>query len=150
MAQNTITRSEIISRYLQDRDLGPLLLAQAYVESRLDPNAVSPAGAQGIAQFLPATWSDCITRGWIPAGSSPLDAAVAIRAQAAYMQWLLRQCHGNRRAALAAYNYGIGRITSLMRSPQWELRVPRETFAYIRQILTLCDWITDIQSGGAQ
>ena len=34
----------------------PLLAAQLYQESGFDPTAVSPAGAIGIAQFMPGTW----------------------------------------------------------------------------------------------
>lgn len=33
-----------------------LLKAQYYQESHLKPNAVSPVGAAGVAQFMPATW----------------------------------------------------------------------------------------------
>ncbi len=34
----------------------PVLAAQLAQESGWDPRAVSPAGAQGIAQFMPTTW----------------------------------------------------------------------------------------------
>lgn len=138
-----MTRDEIITLYKQQGTGWPLLLAQAYCESRLNPNAVSPAGARGIAQFMPATWAECVQRGWAPDGSTPDDPRAAIPAHAAYMRWLLRRFAGARRPALAAYNWGIGRVQEAMRSKNWEDRVPRETYAYVRQVLVLSEWIAE-------
>jgi cell wall-associated NlpC family hydrolase len=55
-----------------------LLAAQIRQESGFDPNAVSPDGAQGIAQFLPTTWPT-----WGGDGD-PFNPADAIPAQARY------------------------------------------------------------------
>lgn len=55
------------------------IAAQIEQESGWDPNAVSPAGAEGISQFLPSTWPT-----WSLPGQSPFDPAAAIPAQARY------------------------------------------------------------------
>ncbi len=75
-----------------------LLSAQLYAESGFNPFATSPAGAQGIAQFMPAT-----ARGMGLA--DPFDPDQAIDAQAHLMRDLLRQ-FGTVSLALAAYNAG--------------------------------------------
>ena len=61
-----------------------LLAAQLYVESNFNPFAVSPAGARGIAQFMPGTANSYGL-------DDPFDAAAAINAQAHLMRDLLRQ-----------------------------------------------------------
>ena len=67
-------------------------------ESAFQPNAVSPAGAQGVAQFMPGTAS---TRGLV----DPFDPASAIPASAKYLAELARK-FGNLGLAAAAYNAG--------------------------------------------
>jgi soluble lytic murein transglycosylase-like protein len=62
---------------------GALLAAQLYVESHFNPFARSPAGAQGIAQFMPGT---AAAYGL----TNPFDADRAIDAQAHLMRDLLR------------------------------------------------------------
>jgi soluble lytic murein transglycosylase-like protein len=52
-----------------------LIAAQLLVESNFNPNAVSPAGAQGIAQFMPGTAAAYGLR-------DPFDPGQAIDAQA--------------------------------------------------------------------
>ena len=61
--------------------------AQLVAESALDPNAVSPAGARGIAQIMPATWEEVKPRAGLM-DASPHDATASIRAGAYYMGWL--------------------------------------------------------------
>lgn len=56
-----------------------IIAAQIEQESNWNPNAVSSAGAQGIAQFLPGTWPS-----WSQPGQSPFDPAAAIAAQGKY------------------------------------------------------------------
>jgi len=59
-----------------------LLAAQGAVESAFNPNAVSTAGAQGIAQFMPMTWAS-----W-GQGGDPFNPNDAIPAQARYVKYL--------------------------------------------------------------
>ena len=67
-------------------------------ESRFDVQAVSPKGAAGIAQFMPATAS------WHGL-ADPFDPVEALRHSAAYLRELLNR-FGNLGLAAAAYNAG--------------------------------------------
>ena len=67
-------------------------------ESAFRPTAVSPAGAQGVAQFMPGTASE---RGLV----DPFDPASAIPASAKFLGELKRR-FGNLGLAAAAYNAG--------------------------------------------
>ena len=71
-------------------------------ESLFDPTAVSPKGAQGIAQFMPGTAK---LRGL----ADPFDARTALAASALYLAEL-RRSFGNLGRAAAAYNAGEDRI----------------------------------------
>ncbi|MET3927359.1 lytic transglycosylase domain-containing protein [Devosia sp. 2618] len=71
-------------------------------ESRFDPYALSPAGAQGIAQFMPSTAR-------IRSLSDPFDPAEALARSAEYLRFLELK-FGNLGLAAAAYNGGEGRI----------------------------------------
>jgi hypothetical protein len=66
-----------------------LLAAQLAVESDWDPRAVSSAGAQGLAQFLPPTWTTWGGDLDEDGTNSPFDAGDAIRAEADYLCHLL-------------------------------------------------------------
>lgn len=84
--------------------------AQLWQESRLDPNARSPVGALGIAQFMPATWEETLRQmGWELVERT--EAEPAIEAGAYYMSRLRRTWKGNHPMAAASYNAGAGNIT---------------------------------------
>src|SRR3954451_16560835 len=72
-------------------------------ESRFDPSAVSPAGAQGIAQFMPQT---AAMRGLIDA----FDPLQALRESANYLRELRITFRGKLGLAAAAYNAGPGQV----------------------------------------
>jgi hypothetical protein len=101
-----------------------LLAAQLYAESNFNPFAVSRAGAQGIAQFMPAT-----ARGLGLA--DPFDPDQAIDAQAHLMRDLLRQ-FGSVALALAAYNAGPAPVAACGCVPQ-----NPETQGYVARIIGL-------------
>jgi soluble lytic murein transglycosylase-like protein len=115
----------MIARASQHWGVGAALLAaQLYAESNFNPNAVSSAGAQGIAQFMPGTARTYGLR-------DPFDPAAAIDAQAHLMHDLLAQL-GSVPLALAAYNAGAGRVKACMCVPP----IP-ETQGYVARILGL-------------
>ena len=101
-----------------------LLAAQLMAESNFNPFAVSAAGAQGIAQFMPAT-----ARAY--GLDDPFDAPAAIDAQAHLMSDLLRQ-FGSVALALAAYNAGPAPVAACDCVPDYP-----ETQAYVARILGL-------------
>jgi len=90
-------------------------------ESRFDPTAVSRAGAQGVAQFMPAT---ATWRGL----SNPFDPLEAIAESAKLLRDLRRE-FGNLGLAAAAYNAGSGRVRDWLAGRR---ALPRETTAYVR------------------
>jgi hypothetical protein len=101
-----------------------LLAAQLYAESGFDPHAVSPAGARGIAQFMPGTARSYGLR-------DPFDAAAAIQAQGRLMRDLLRR-FATVPLALAAYNAGAGAVAGCGCIPPYA-----ETRAYVVRVLAL-------------
>lgn len=103
-----------------------LLASQLMAESGFDPDAVSPAGAAGIAQFMPATAREWGLR-------DRFDPVASISAQARFMGSLLRQ-FDSVPLALAAYNAGPGAVSSCECIPPYP-----ETQAYVARILALMD-----------
>lgn len=81
----------------------------------------SPAGAVGIAQFMPATAREL--------GIDPLDTTQAINAAGQYLAGLYRK-FGNWTMALAAYNWGQGNVQR-----KGLAAAPLETRNYYSQIL---------------
>jgi hypothetical protein len=101
-----------------------LLAAQLMAESNFNPFASSPAGAQGIAQFIPST---AAAYGL----TDPFDPVAAIDAQAHLMADLIHQL-GSPQLALAAYNAGPAPVEACHCVPA----IP-ETTAYVSRILAL-------------
>ncbi len=91
-----------------------------WVESRFDRNALSPVGAQGIAQFMPATARE---RGL----ADPYDPEQAIPASAALLAHE-KSTFGNFGLAAAAYNAGPGRVA---RFRDGRSGLPFETLDYV-------------------
>jgi hypothetical protein len=89
-------------------------------ESRFDHNAVSPVGAEGIAQFMPGTAK-------IVGLADPFDIEQAIPASAAYLA-RLHSGFGNWGLAAAAYNGGETRVGKWLSSGGF---LPLETEDYV-------------------
>ena len=102
---------------------------QIYSESGFDPNASSPAGAVGIAQFEPGTAAGL--------GINPYDPVQALSGAARLMASYAIQYNGNYAKALAAYNAGGGNVDYAVRTcgAGWLNCVPAETRNYIFKIM---------------
>ena len=91
-------------------------------ESRFDPTARSPAGAQGVAQFMPATAGE---RGLL----DPFEPTRALEESAGYLADLHGQ-FGNWGLAAAAYNAGPGRVARWLAAGA-AATLPQETIGYV-------------------
>ena len=92
-----------------------------------DRPIVSSAGAVGLMQVLPQTYSQMAQQQRL--GGNPFDAHDNIMAGAAYLRWL-HQRYGYP-AMFAAYNAGPGRLQDHL---EHGARLPAETRAYIAGI----------------
>ncbi len=111
----------------------PFFARLIWKESRFDHLAVSPAGAEGVAQFMPAT---ARRRGL----ADSFDIEQAIPASAAYLGELKRG-FGNLGLAAAAYNSGEARVSRWLNSGGF---LPLETEDYVLDITGLpADTFTD-------
>ncbi|SKA39145.1 Sporulation related domain-containing protein [Enhydrobacter aerosaccus] len=91
-------------------------------ESRFDSGAISPAGAQGIAQFMPQT---AAMRGL----TNAFEPLQALRESASYLRELRTTFRGNLGLAAAAYNAGPGQVEAWLAGRRL---LPGETQAYVR------------------
>jgi len=104
-------------------DLSPALLeAVVWQESRWRANAVSPAGARGLAQLMPGTARDL--------GVDPDDPFANLEGGARYLREQLDRFDGDLELALAAYNAGPGRVIRSGGVPRI-----RETQMYVAAIM---------------
>lgn len=117
-----------------------ILAAQIAAESGWDPTAVSPAGARGIAQFMPAVWEqygidadeDGSADVW-----NPIDAIHSAAALNCINRRLVRDASGNRlKNTLAAYNAGFGSVLKYDGIPPFP-----ETETYVARILEYAETI---------
>jgi cell wall-associated NlpC family hydrolase len=98
-----------------------LLGALVWSESGFNPRAVSPAGARGLVQFMPAT-----ARGL---GVDPMNPAQALDGGARYLKQQLNSFGGRTDLALAAYNAGPSAVRKYGGIPPY-----RETQNYVRTV----------------
>ena len=116
---------DLIAREADANDLPRAFFARLiWKESRFDANAVSPVGAEGIAQFMPGTAK---LRGL----ADPFDLDQALPASAVYLA-ALRKSYGNLGLAAAAYNAGENRVSRWLSSGGF---LPIETEDYVLDIL---------------
>ena len=93
--------------------------AQFEVESSLNPQAISPAGAAGLGQIMPRTWLDLA--GQVPGLTNIFDPVQNAKAAIFYLnqQWWLwtapRPITDRMSLALASYNAGAGNILAAQR-----------------------------------
>lgn len=107
---------EILTR-CQGTDTHPILvLALIHVESGYDSRAVSPVGARGLMQLMPATAADVAQRrAFAYAGPDDLfDGVKNVRLGIIYLQELYTQFRKHWLAAFTAYNRGPGNTSKIL------------------------------------
>lgn len=99
-----------------------LIAATLNQESGFDPNAISPAGAEGIAQFMPQTAASENVNPWDPKSAIPGLAHMLQSGFAQFGSWAL---------SLAAYNAGSAAVQQYGGIPPY-----KETQNYVSSILS--------------
>ena len=126
-----------------------LVYAIARQESAFDPQAVSPAGARGLMQFMPATARRVAQRYDVPFEESRLlgDPVYSAKLGAAHLGELLADWDGSAALAFAAYNAGPGHVRrwiSRFGDPRrgghdmidWVEQIPfPETRSYVQRVM---------------
>jgi Transglycosylase SLT domain len=132
-AMPAIPQSDLVTLAQQDAikyGISPVyFVRQIYAESGFNVNAYSPAGAVGIAQFLPSTAAGL--------GIDPYDPVSALDGAAKYMAGLSNQFGGDYAKALAAYNAGSGAVQTAVNNAgaNWLSLMPYETQVYVNKII---------------
>lgn len=115
--------AEVVATLSARYDLSPALIeALVWQESRWRENAVSHAGARGLAQLMPGTARDL--------GVNPDDPVANLEGGARYLREQLNRFNGDLERALAAYNAGPGRVIRAGGIPRI-----RETQLYVAAIM---------------
>ena len=114
---------DIIADAAAEYKLDPdLIRAVMRAESAFDPMIVSPAGAQGLMQLMPALAEEMGV-------SDPFDPRQNIMGGAKYLRWLLDRNRGNIPLTLAGYNAGPTIVAKYRKIPPF-----RETQNYVKRI----------------
>lgn len=122
----TSLRAKITS-YANKYGIKPeIAIAQIWQESRFNPNARSPVGAAGIAQFMPGTAREY--------GVNVRDVDSSLDGYGRFMKKLLRMFGGDYPKALAGYNAGPGRVQKAGGVPRI-----KETQTYVRNIMAMAE-----------
>ncbi|MGH9401516.1 MAG: lytic transglycosylase domain-containing protein [Terriglobia bacterium] len=107
------------------------------VESEFNPHAVSPKGAEGLMQLIPAT----AERFGV---ADPFDSGQNIQGGVTFLRYLLDRFNGSVPLSLAAYNAGENRVAQDRDIPA----IP-ETIDYVRRVTTLYQRNAARQAAGA-
>lgn len=117
-----------------------IFAAQIAAESSWDASAISPAGASGIAQFMPAVWEQFgidANKDGTAEITDPHDAIHSAAQLNCINRKLVKQASGDRLAnTLAAYNAGYGAVLKYDGVPPYP-----ETEGYVEKILTNAETI---------
>jgi membrane-bound lytic murein transglycosylase D len=120
------------------------------VESAYDPFAYSHGRAAGLWQMIPGTATRFgLKQNWWYDGRR--DVVESTRAALDYLEYLYEFNEGDWLRAVASYNSGEGNVRKAVRRNRaagkpddfWNLKVPRETAAYVPRLLALVDIVND-------
>jgi hypothetical protein len=129
----TLPKSEYVAMAEQDAIAAGIpptyFVRQIEQESGFNPNAHSPAGAEGIAQFMPSTAAGL--------GINPWDPAAALQAAARMMASYTKEFGGDYAKALASYNSGSATVKYAITTcgANWISCLPLQTQEYIAIIM---------------
>ena len=114
---------KIIDNVAQQMDLpAKLVHSVVFAESSYRPDAVSPAGAEGLMQLMPTTAQEVGVK-------NSFDPQDNLTGGCRYLKGLLEKYHGDLDQALAAYNWGQGNVDR-----RGLEQMPLETRNYIAKV----------------
>ncbi|HIE54840.1 MAG TPA: lytic transglycosylase domain-containing protein [Chromatiaceae bacterium] len=124
LKENISRFSPLIHKIASDMGLDPALIhAVILAESAYDPKALSPKGAMGLMQLMPATAERFGVR-------DAYDPVQNIRGGTRYLKWLMERFGNNLELVVAAYNAGEGAVEKYGRTiPPY-----KETRAYVKRV----------------
>jgi len=126
---------EFIRTYSKKYEVDPALVAAVILqESRFNPNAVSPMGAQGLMQFMPGTASTMAKETGRWPSYNIFDPETSVDFGAAHLRDLLLKYNGNLDAALAGYNAGTGNADKWVKSGILDKIPFKETNNYVKKV----------------
>ncbi|MEM7280347.1 MAG: LysM peptidoglycan-binding domain-containing protein [Pseudomonadota bacterium] len=135
---------------IEERGLPSELALLPIVESAFDPFAYSHGRAAGLWQFIPGTGRRFgLKQNWWYDGRR--DVVAATTAALDYLEYLVNDFDGDWLLAVAAYNSGEGTVRRAVRRNKrsnkptdfWNLRLPRETRAYVPKLIALKRLVED-------
>ncbi|MGM0416448.1 MAG: lytic transglycosylase domain-containing protein [Thermodesulfobacteriota bacterium] len=114
---------KLIDNVAQQMDLpAKLVHSVVFAESSYRPDAVSPAGAEGLMQLMPTTAQEVGVK-------NSFDPQDNLTGGCRYLKGLLEKYHGDLDHALAAYNWGQGNVDR-----RGLEQMPLETRNYIARV----------------
>jgi soluble lytic murein transglycosylase-like protein len=114
----------LVARAASDNHVpAALVYAVMQAESGGDPNALSPHGAAGLMQLMPATAAQCGL-------STPFDPQGNLECGAAYLSRLMTRFGGDVTLTIAAYNAGPNAVARVH-------GVPPSSASYVQRVLNL-------------
>ena len=116
-----------------------LIQAMIHTESNGNPNAVSPVGAQGLMQIMPATFKQVAQQLHL-SEADPMNPEHNVAVGSAYISQLLDKYNGDLPLALSAYNWGMGNVDKALANygPSFDAiapHLPTETKNYVAKIV---------------
>ncbi|MBK5929612.1 transglycosylase SLT domain-containing protein [Halochromatium salexigens] len=127
------------------------------IESRYNPQAISPKSATGMWQFMPYTGIEMGLKqnSWYDGRN---DILASTRGAIAYLRQLNQAFDGDWALALASYNAGPGRVRAAQRANRaagkptdfWSLDLPAETEHYVPKLLAIATLMREPETHGLE
>lgn len=145
-----------ITQQVEARDLPGEIALIPFIESSFDPKARSHFGAAGLWQIMPRT-GDALGLKRNGSWDGRVDVVASTRAALDYIEMQADEWYdGDLLLSLAAYNAGAGNVNNARRAAQarglagtyWDLKLPRQTMAYVPKLIALSRIIDDPEQYG--